>query len=361
MRLRNSIFFPLIAVILAFFLSPRTSAAAVNDDAALISEGKDTSVAITGYTDFRDSFRFLEEGDPVAVISPSALPSEEQYKATIEGLRKWGYLPVAGKYVCVEERTLDNCMEDLKWALEDPEIKAVFCVRGGYASTEVMDRFPLSLIEQADKPIVGYSDITVYHSAWKKAGIPSVHASMSSAFADFPEECEEAETKLLRGEVPSYLCAGSEFDLQGSARGILIGGNLATLTSVLNTGYDSTSIEEPYILFLEEVEEDYEHIHRFLTLLDHRGILDKAAGIVFGEWIDYPEECETYNGNSRGGRFQSVADMISRQFMAERKIPVAFGFPAGHGGTNYPLLMGAEVQLDVYEDSFSLEWLKPEG
>lgn len=87
------------------------------------------------------------------------------------------------------------------------------------------------------------------------------------------------------------------------------------------------------------------------------GVLDKAAGIVFGEWVDYPEECDTYNGNSRGGKFESVADMISRQFLVDKKIPVAFGFPAGHSGANYPLLVGAMVNLEVREDCYSLEWM----
>ena len=108
---------------------------------------------------------------------------------------------------------------------------------------------------------------------------------------------------------------------------------------------------------MEETEEDYEHIHRFLTILKHRGVLDKAEGIIFGEWVDFPEYCETYNGNSRGGEFKSVADMISREFLSDWDKPVAFGFPAGHGDVNYPLLMGAEMKLHVGEGSFTMEWV----
>jgi muramoyltetrapeptide carboxypeptidase len=182
---------------------------------------------------------------------------------------------------------------------------------------------------------------------------------MASAFKDIPEECREAEKRVLRGEIPSYICQGSEFDLEGTAEGILVGGNLSTFSAVLNTAYSCTSMEEPFILFLEEVEEDYEHIHRYLTVLEHFGVLDRAAGILFGEWINYPAECETYNGNSRGGRFQSAAEMVSREFMADRDIPVAFGFPAGHGDANYPLLMGTKVKLAISEKSYSLEWLNP--
>ena len=338
-------------------LSSCIAAYAMADNGVLASEGTDTLVAVTGYTDLNGSFQFPEAGEKVAVLSPSSLPDWSQFEATMDGLREWGYEPVSGKYACVEERTLDDCLEDLIWALEDPEIKAIYCIRGGYGSSEVMDRLPVSLIEQANKPIIGFSDITAYHSAWTKANVPSIHSSTSAAFTRLPEQCSEAQRMLMSGEVPSYQCGGSEHDVEGSAKGILIGGNLATLTSVLDTAYDCTTIDEPYILFLEEVEEDYAHIHRFLTILDHKGILDKAEGLIFGEWVDYPEVCETYTGNSRGGKFKSVADMISRQFLKKKTIPVAFGFPAGHASTNYPLLMGTEVKLDVSENGFSLEWL----
>lgn len=332
---------------------------AAKDDTGLVSEGVDTPVTVLGYTALYNSadHYFLKEGDKVAVIAPSALPGKKKTEETVEGLKKWGYIPVEGKYVSVEERTLENCIEDLEWALNDPEIKAVFCVRGGYASTEVLDRMPLSLIADAKKPIIGFSDITTYLSAWTTADLVSIHSPMRDSFSeDLPEECKDVVKRILTGEIPAYRCQGSAYDVQGSAEGILIGGNLATLTSVLNTAYDCTAADEPYILFLEDVEEDYEHIHRYLTVLKHQGVLDKAAGIIFGEWCDYPKECETYNGNSRGGRFESVADMISREFLAGHDVPVAFGFPAGHGSVNFPLLMGARLMLEVSEGSYTLTW-----
>lgn len=154
--------------------------------------------------------------------------------------------------------------------------------------------------------------------------------------------------------MPEYQCEASGYDKKGSAEGILIG-NLSTMTAVLSAAYDCTEMDQPYILFLEEVNEDLEHLHRYLTVLKHRGVLDKAAGIVFGEWVDFPAECETYNGRARGGKFQSVADMISREFFADSDIPVAFGFPAGHGDRNYPLLMGETVQLVVTDDYYTLK------
>lgn len=322
----------------------------------LLNEGVDTKIEITGYTTYSGALEsyFLSEGDKIAVISPSGLPDEEQVSATVKGLKAWGYEPVAGSHASAEIRTLDECMEDFRQALEDPEIKAIFCVRGGYGATEVMDALPADLIATARKPIIGYSDITVYHSAWTSAGLPSIHGCMSGTFTGLPEACAQAERSLLKGEIPSYKCEANQFCRQGTAEGVLIGGNLSTFAATLETAYDCTKINEPYILFIEEVGEDLRHIHRFLTVLKHHGVLDNAAGIVFGEWTELPDDGAGNYGRNRGGLFDSAADMITRQLLEGIDVPVAFGFPAGHGDVNYPLLMGEKATLTVAEDSFTL-------
>ncbi len=327
-----------------------------SDEAIYHTEGDDTPIEVISYTDLGNDPYFLEEGDKIAIISASSLPSQEQFEATMKGLEEWGYVPIAGKYVLSEDRSLADCIEDVTWALRDPEIKAIYSVRGGSASSEVMDQLPMALIKEANKPIIGYSDITVYHSAWTRNGLPSIHSSMSATFMDLPQECAGIQRKMMTGQIPSYKVQGSGYDRKGSAEGILIGGNLATLTAVLATVYDCTEIDQPYILFLEDVDENFAHIQLFLMILDHNGALDKASGLIFGEWVDYPDSNESYNGNSRGGAFTSVADMINRQFIDDMTIPVAFGFPAGHGENNYPLLMGVKVKLDVSEDSYTLKW-----
>ena len=320
------------------------------------NEGADTDVQITGYTDQtgKDQNVFLQEGDKIAVISPSALPSREQTDAVMKGLAKWGYQPVEGKYACVKERTLQDCIDDLTWALEDPEIKGIYCVRGGHASSEVMDQVTLDMIKKANKPILGFSDITVYLSAWIKAGVPAIHACMSGTFMDMPDKCADVQQEIMQGRIPAYKCKANEYCVKGKAKGRLIGGNLSTLLACLGTEYDPTATGEPYILFLEDVGEDTSHIHRYLTILKHIGILDRAQGIIFGEWTEASLDGSSYDGSSRGGKFTSVSDMISRQLLSDAEIPVAFGFPAGHDKINYPLLMGAEAELIVEDDFFTI-------
>ena len=325
---------------------------------ATYDEGTDTGIKITGYTEYSGApaSYFLSEGDKVAVISPSALSGREQAELTAEGLRSWGFEPVLGKYAYGEVRSLEECLEDLRWALTDPEIKAVFCIRGGYGATEVLDAIEEGLIAGAEKPIIGYSDITAYQGAWTCAGLPSIHASMSAAFDKFPEACAEAQRHMMAGEIPGYRCEAKPGCKTGTAEGILIGGNLSTFTACLDTAYDCTKLDQPYILFLEEVGENMQHIHRYLTILKHRGVLDRAAGIIFGEWTGLPTDGMGNYGEARGGLFCSVADMIERQFLDGLDVPVIFGFPSGHGETNYPLLMGATARMEVLEQSCSLSW-----
>ncbi len=336
----------------------QTVAAFGAEENALISEGVDTKCEIVGY-DVRqgalDSY-FLKKGDKIAVISPSAIPSQAQVDATVEGLKKWGYVPVVGKYVCPTVRTLDDLLADLQWALSDPEIKAIFCVRGGYGASEATDILGIDAIRDAKKPIIGYSDITSYHSAWTTAGLPSIHASMSATFTSLPEACVEAQARMLKGETPSYKFEASPLCVEGEATGILVGGNLSTFTSILNSKCDCSKTNEPLVFFFEDVEEDIQHVHRYLIILKHLGVLDKAAGFVFGEWTELPTDGTGNFGADRGGLFDSVADMIRREFPELQNVPVAFGFPAGHGSANYPLLMGAKVRLRVDDGNCFLDW-----
>ena len=337
--------------------SPAANASPAAGKPVLVSEGVETPCKVSfAAGDEAHRELFLQEGDSVAVIAPSSLPTPEQVDATVAGLKSWGYVPVLGKHVVESERTLKDCLDDLRWALEDPGTRAIFCVRGGYGASEVMDELPLELVASSRKLIIGYSDITVFHSAWTSAGVPSLQSCMSATFDGLSDSSAAAIHRVIAGDIPTYTCEASELCRGGEAEGVLIGGNLSTFVSVLGTAYDCTQTDEPYILFFEDVEENYQHVHRYLTLLKHLGVLDKAAGIVFGEWTDYTTEGSGYMGDSRGGTFSSMADMISRELLGDASIPVAYGFPAGHGDQNYPLLMGVPAQLRVCEGTFTLDW-----
>ena len=333
-----------------------TSCTNNKEKTVIFDEGVDTQIEVISYHPYEGSgVCFLNPGDKVAVISPSAYPDEKSRDAVMEGLKGLGYEPIEGKYTVGEMRTLENVIEDLDWALSDDQIKAIFCIRGGAGSSQLLDHLDLDLIRNKRKPIIGFSDITTFLNIWAICGVPSIHGAMADLFMDLPAECAEVEKHVLQGELPSYRVAGSEYDKTGSAEGILVGGNLSVTIETLSTADDPLLIERPYILFIEDVAEDTEHIWRYLSVLKNAGVLDKASGIIFGEFTEV-EVCETYDGSSRGGKFASVAEMINREFMNDAAIPVAYGFPAGHGINNYPLLFGEQVRLEVKEDFYTIEW-----
>lgn len=299
---------------------------------------------------------YPEEGDSIAVISPSALPDSAQLEATMNGLLEWGFVPVAGQHAVRTDRTLQDCYDDLLWALQDPSIRAIYCIRGGYAATEVMDMLPLDSIRRHPKPIIGYSDITVYHAAWTTLGLPSIHSSMSATFMDLPEDCAAMQKQVMMGQMPSYEFPAGKYHHDGMAEGRLIGGNLATLTATLNTAYDCTKTDEPFILLLEDVDDSFQSAHRSITLLQHMGVLDKMQGLILGDWTDFtPGTC--YLGDSRGGAFESVYEMMFRQFFGEMQIPICSEQPFGHGAENYPLQMGEPIRLTVEQGKAKIESL----
>lgn len=299
---------------------------------------------------------YPQPGDTIAVISPSALPDSAQLLATVAGLEKWGYVPLVGQYAVADVRTLDDCISDLMWALCEPSVRAIYCIRGGYASTEVMDRLPLDSIRLHPKPIIGYSDITIYHSAWTSLGLPSIHSSMSATFMDLPEECAELQRQMMSGKMPHYHFPSGDYHRCGTAEGILIGGNLATFTAAMLTDYDCTRTNKPLILMLEDVEDTYQSAHRAFTILSHMGILNRVEAIMLGDWADFSDGT-CYSGDSRGGSWLSIYEMLNRQFLSDMNIPVATGIHFGHGEQNYPMRMGAPIRLTVTDDTTEIEFL----
>lgn len=299
---------------------------------------------------------FLREGDTIAVISPSSLPDSAQIEATVGGLKAWGYMPILGRQAGHVGRTLEDCYNELLWALREPSVRGIYCIRGGYAASEVMDMLPIDSIRKHPKPIIGYSDITIYHSAWTMAGLPSIHSSMSATFMDLPASCAEAQREMMQGKMPAYETGAGKYHHEGKAEGILIGGNLATLTATLNTEYDCTNLKEPMILLLEDIDDSYQSAHRSLTILKHMGVLDRISGLILGDWTDFtPGTC--YMGDSRGGEWESVYDMMWRQFFKDCDIPICSEMFFGHGALNYPLRMGEKVRLEVEDGKARVAFL----
>lgn len=289
---------------------------------------------------------YLKAGDKVALISPSYYTPMENVEKTADVLRGWGFEPVIGPNVgkvadgqyagTVEER-----ISDIRWALQDPSIKAIICNRGGYGSIQLIDRLTLEELKASPKWLVGFSDISTLHGLLTRAGVMSIHGTMSSFLAAGGTDATSTVMRdILLGNVPRYLVPEHPQNIAGSATGVLVGGNICTFAPNLGTQADATAGKD-LILFIEEVEESMHNIDRQMRILQMNGVLDRCKGIILGEFSGCGTEFK-----DESGKTISIEAML-HGILAPYRIPVLCGFPAGHGNVNLPLVMGAPVTIDV--------------
>jgi len=293
---------------------------------------------------------YLKQGDKVALISPSFFTPMENVEKTAALLRTWGLEPVIGPnvgkiYDGKYAGTLTERLSDIRWALEDPSIKAILCNRGGYGTIQLIDHLKLEELSAHPKWLVGFSDITTLHGLLTRAGVMSIQGTMSSFLAKGGQDLTSTLMRdLLLGNVPSYEVPAHPQNIEGWAHGVLVGGNLCTFAPNLGTQADATAGKD-LILFIEEVEESMHNIDRQFTILMMNGVLDRCKGVILGEFTDCGKEFSD----------ESVEAMLHK-YLEAYHIPVLCGFPAGHGDVNLPLVMGAPVTMEVRSDGASLRF-----
>ena len=284
----------------------------------------------------------LHHGDTVAVIAPAG-PGTPEREAQLEplfarfGLQARLYPscfarhPQYGYLAGSDELRL----ADLHAALADPAVRAIFCLRGGYGCTRLLDRVDLALVQRQRKPLVGYSDITALHALWQRAGLMSVHAPMPGS--DLVLEGAEPDARALFSLLMQPLPAGHEaapallpaaWRIEGRASGRLVGGNLSLVAALVGTPWQIET--RGAIVFLEDVSEALYRVDRLLTQLRQAGLLQAAAGFLLGSFTE--DEDPT---------------AVLREHLGSLGKPVLAGWPAGHGQPNRPLLLGARVTLDA--------------
>lgn len=285
---------------------------------------------------------YLEKGDTVAIVSTARKVSPEEMKAGIGILESWGLEVHTGEHLYHTDRqfagTVEERSSDLQETLDDPDIKAIFCARGGYGTVQLIDRIDFSHFVQNPKWIVGYSDVTVLHSHINRHfGTPTLHASMPVHFdRDTPEALDALHQALFKG-IGSYGFDGDpEFDRAGSCQGELIGGNLSIIYSL--TGTDSLFDPRGKLLFIEDLDEYLYHVDRMTQNLRKSGILGSINGLIVGGMSEMNDNEVPYG--------KSAKEIIA-ETMESFEIPVAFDFPAGHIPENRPLYFGVPAELEV--------------
>lgn len=298
----------------------------------------------------------LKPGDTIALIPTARAIGEEELQAGLSLAREWGLRARLGAGVGRKDfqqaGTMEQRAADLQAALDNPEVKAVWCARGGYGTVHLLERVDLSVLRHRPKWIVGFSDITVLHSALHRLGVASLHAQMPFNIAAKTEACKASLREALFGQAGtgSLTRAGSHpLDRPGSAEGELVGGNLSILYSLRGTPYDLDTSGK--ILFLEDLDELLYHVDRMVMNLKLGGLLSGLAGLVVGGLSDMRDK-------DPSDPFGPDAEHIVARAVAGGKFPVCFGFPAGHIPDNRALVLGKRTKLNVAPEGASLSFVQ---
>jgi len=234
--------------------------------------------------------------------------------------------------------------KDFQNAIDDPEVKAIICARGGYGSVRIVDTIQWASQIRSPKWIVGYSDITVFHQQMQRLGLPSIHATMPLNFAENTTESLQTLLDALNGTPYSIKNIIHSKNKEGIVIGQVVGGNLSVICSLIGT--DTQPSYKDKILFLEEVDEELYAIDRMFFLLKKSGILDSISGLIIGGMTDCKDSVQSTIG-------LTVEEIVLQHFVY-RKIPICFDFPAGHLKDNRALLMGETALLEVHTHEVSL-------
>ncbi|HWR34228.1 MAG TPA: LD-carboxypeptidase [Chitinophagaceae bacterium] len=295
---------------------------------------------------------YLQKGDCIGIVCPAGAMPVEKVSECIRVLNEdWGFTTKVGKTVGNKfnyfSGTDEERLADFREMMDDDEVKAVLCARGGYGMGRIIDQVDFKKFKKQPKWIIGYSDITVLHShLYTNYYISSLHSPMAGAFNDDGNKNEFVLSlkNALEGKKLKYQCLAHEFNRKGEAIGELVGGNLALLAHL--TGTDSDIKTRGRILFIEDVGEYLYNIDRMMYQLKRSGKFSKLAGLVVGGFI---ESKDTENP------FGQTAYEIIRDIVKDYDYPVCFDFPVSHTDRNYALKIGVGYKLKITKSRVFLE------
>jgi muramoyltetrapeptide carboxypeptidase len=300
---------------------------------------------------------YLKKGDTIAITCPAGYISFEDIQPAVIQMESWGFKVRVGNTVGKRDFTFGGTDEerarDLQILLDDPNVKAVMCARGGYGVARIVDKISFTRLKDRPKWIIGFSDITALHlHINRNFPIVTMHSKMCNSFPDNWESSEPIvqETILsirdaLTGTKMKYKVLPDEHNRPGIGQGVLIGGNLSIIQNLMGTNSEIRTTGK--ILFLEEVGEYLYSLDRMFMNLKRAGKLDNLSGLVIGGFnkIKVDDPGEEFGRN--------LYDIVMEK-VGNFKYPVCFNFPVGHQKNNYALKCGAIHVLTVRKDEVEL-------
>ena len=283
---------------------------------------------------------YLREGSIVWITAPARKIKIKEIEPAISVLKDWGYNVKVGGTIGTKKNQFSASdkerTQDFQNALDDPETSAIWCARGGYGTIRMLDELDFTKFLKHPKWIIGYSDITVLHSCINNFNIPSVHATMPIDIKKIKKEALLSLKEVLSGTPYFYSIASFHLNKKGEGKGILVGGNLSVLYSML--GAPGAIDTQSKILFLEDLDEYLYHIDRMLMNLKRNGYFEGLKGLVIGGMTQLHDNTIPFGKDV----YEIILDIT-----ATYNFPIAFNFPAGHIENNKALVFGEEAVLKV--------------
>ena len=288
---------------------------------------------------------YLKIGDSVAIVAPAGILKGRQ--AAIKNaqvlLKSWGLVPVLGPHLFAQKNHFAGedaeRLSDLQWALDDTDIRAIWCARGGYGSMRVVDDLNFEKFQKHPKWLIGYSDITVLHNRLQALGYESIHGMMAVNMEEDIEKITPSIETLkasLFGTLSSYSIAPHNLNQNGKTKGVLVGGNLTLLTAQLGSATQMNT--HGTILFIEEIGEYKYHIDRMLQSLKRAGYFEHCSGVLVGDMTQIKANTTPWGSSVE----QLIVDVLK-----EYDFPIAFGIPSGHELENRALIFGRNITLNI--------------
>ncbi len=294
---------------------------------------------------------YLKSEDTIGITCPAGFITLEEIQPAVQLMQSWGFKIETGKTVDKRSFTLGGTDEeriaDLQDMLDNPNIKAIMCARGGYGAMRIIDALDFHQFKSSPKWVIGFSDITVLHNHINRNyHIATLHSKMCNSFPKdwnlaepIQTETIESIKKALMGEGMLYISPASEFNRFGKVKGELVGGNLNLIASLAGSKSDIQTKNK--ILFLEDTGEYLYNIDRMFYNLKRSGKLEHLRGLLIGSFKLKPDE-----PNEEFGK--TISEIVLEK-VKEYNYPLCFDFPVGHQKNNFALKCGVKHELDVGE------------
>lgn len=291
----------------------------------------------------------LKPGDKIGIVATGRKVSINDVEAAKRIFASWGLEAISTPHLHSNAHaylagTDSERASDFQALIDNIEIKAIACARGGYGTTRIIDTLDFSALRKYPKWIIGFSDVTAIHLMLFKLGIKSLHATMPLLFSNRSSSPSvETLRQSLTGESPIISAAANRHNKFGKTTAPVIGGNLSMIVDSIGTSCDPDTSGK--ILVIEEIDEYMYKVDRMMMHLKRAGKLEDLSGLIVGHMTDIKQPELAFGEN---------IEQIIMSKLVGKNYPVAFNFPIGHENPNLSWVHGSVTTLNVTETGAQL-------